>query len=728
MTSIYDIANDFSENTSRAIFLTGKAGTGKTTFLKNLRLHTRKQMAVVAPTGVAAINAGGVTMHSFFQLPFTPFVPTDEGRRNLLGKIKMTNIRRKVMQQLEILVIDEISMVRADILDAIDTILRHFRFRRNEPFGGVQVIYIGDLYQLPPVAVNEEWELLQNYYRTPFFFDSYVVQQQPPTYIELDKIFRQQNADFVQLLNEVRNDKLTEKGLELLKSRYKPNFQLSRHPDYIFLTTHNANANHINLEEMRRLKAKKFHFEAVIDGDFPEKNYPNDPVLELKLGAKVMFIANDNHQPRRYFNGKIGTVCEVDNKHIKVICEGEDDAIDVAYETWENIRYNVNRSSGLIEEQTLGTYTQYPLRLAWAITIHKSQGLTFDKAIIDAEWAFSSGQVYVALSRCRSLEGLVLTSGIRRESLYVDSSVVNYAQQKLPTEQLNEQLKQARAEYDEQILRSIYDFKFADGQCGQLLAHVNRHNDKLNLEGMDHAADLRRDIAALKKVGDTFQIQIHELYANHSDKLEERLKAAATYFKKELEDIIYNCTHSPAEIRDEDVAKDYKEMLKTLFSELSLKKHLVTGIVKDYTTEGYYRLRDNFRLPSFSFSTIDIFSKIKEKIKKESKKKKEKKSKIENTPSYIISGDMFKEGKNIAEIAQQRNYAVSTIEGHILRCINENLLNANDILDADIISGIRKLNSEGLSTTEIFAELEGNISYGEIRIALAGIPRPEKDS
>lgn len=719
--NIYDIANDFSENTSRAIFLTGKAGTGKTTFLKNLRAHTRKQMAVVAPTGVAAINAGGVTMHSFFQLPLTPFVPTEEGKRYLLANLKMTNIRRKVMQQLELLVIDEISMVRADTLDAVDTILRATRFRRDEPFGGVQVIYIGDLYQLPPVAVNEEWDLLRNYYRTPFFFDSCVAQQQPPVYIELDKIFRQRDTDFVQLLNEVRNDRLSDRGLELLKSRYVSDFKLSKHPDYIFLTTHNASANHINLEEMRRLKTKKYQYEAVIDGDFPEKNYPNDPVLELRVGAKVMFISNDCKQPRRYFNGKIGTVCELDEKNVKVLCEEDDEPIEVSHETWENVRYNVNRQTNQIEEQTLGTYTQLPLRLAWAITIHKSQGLTFDKAVIDAEWAFSSGQVYVALSRCRTLEGLVLTSNIRRESLYVEPTVVNYSQQKLPIPQLDEQLRRARAEYDEQVLRGVYDFKFADGQSGLLLSTINHNIHKVNPEGAEQVADIRREVASLKKVGDTFQLQIHELFFSDPDKLKERLKAAAVYFKDKLNNLIYHTSHSSAEIYDDELAKEYKEMLKILFGEIALKKHLITGIVKDYSAESYYNLRNSFRLPTYTFTVKDVFAEAEKKLKgKTATKKLEKKPKKEKKATHLVTLEIFNKTKSIEKTAEERVFAERTIETHLLKCAEDGLIKPTEFMSQEVIDGIRELAEQGLSTTEIFDNLSGNVSYFEIRMARAG--------
>ena len=724
LTPIYDIAKEFSENTSRSLFLTGKAGTGKTTFLKNLRRHTHKQIAVVAPTGVAAINAGGVTIHSFFQLPFTPFVPTEAGRKNLIKKIKMTNVRRKVMQQLEILVIDEISMVRADLLDAVDTVLRHFRYRNDVPFGGVQVIYIGDLYQLPPVVVPEEWELFSQFYKSPFFFDSYAVQQQPPVYIELDKIFRQSNADFVQLLNEVRNNRLTDKGFNMLKSRFNPGFKLSEHPDFIFLTTHNATANRINKEEMDKLPGEVFRYEATIQGEFPEKNYPNDPVLELKEGAKVMFIANDNGYPRRYFNGRIGTVTHLDESHIFVHCDDDEDDISVSNEIWENIRYGVNRETGQIEENELGCYIQFPLRLAWAITIHKSQGLTFDKAVIDAALAFSSGQVYVALSRCRSLEGIVLTSPIRRDSLVTDPSVVAYSNNRPTTAQLSSELVQAKEQYDVQLLQNVFDFHFANGQISHLQSLIKKHTDVFNPEGIEHAKELQKDIQELATIGERFEKQIETLYHDEV-KLCERLTAAADYFTERLDELNERCSHSPAAIFDIDVSKEYKEDLKNLFTELSLKKHLISNICDDHTAEGYYRFKNRFRVPTFHFKAKDIFEEKEEKKPKRSRKPKAEKA--AKKASHIITFELYQSGKSVDEIAEERMLAVSTIGQHLTRCVGMGLLDIHEFLDDDeLIHEIRKMAAAGGTVGDIFSAFEGNLDYMQIRMALAGDVSDEK--
>jgi len=506
--SVYDIAEEFVQFTGRSVFLTGKAGTGKTTFLRRMREQTHKQMAVVAPTGVAAINAGGVTIHSFFQLPFTPFVPTNEGRANLISKQQVTSVRRKVFQELELLIIDEISMVRADVLDAMDAVLRHYRYRYHEPFGGVQVIFIGDMYQLSPVVVGDEWDLLSQFYASPYFFHSQVIMQQTPVYIELDHIFRQTNQQFIQLLNEVRNDQLSTNGLELLNSRYDPDFRPHEDEGYITLTTHNRKADAINAEEMAKIDTAVFTYEAKIQGDFSDKSYPNDALLSLKVGAKVMFIANDVGVDRKYFNGKLGVVTSLSETEIFVTCNGETEPLLVNQETWQNIRYSVNQETNQIEEEELGSYTQFPLRLAWAITIHKSQGLTFDKVVIDAGAAFASGQVYVALSRCRSLDGIVLTTPINQRSLVVDEHVLNFSEKKIATTELERQVDLFKSQYNAEILRTAFDFAMITGITRSFVNYVGSLILDFNEETQPFLDSLQTHVYDLYGVSDKFQYQL----------------------------------------------------------------------------------------------------------------------------------------------------------------------------------------------------------------------------
>jgi ATP-dependent exoDNAse (exonuclease V) alpha subunit len=402
---IFDLAFRFVTETSEHIFLTGKAGTGKTTFLKYLKENCAKNIVVAAPTGVAAINAGGVTLHSLFQLPFHPFLPTRHNKDELLAKIRFNKQQQQLLRKMELLVIDEISMVRCDVMDAIDTILRSVRRNHETAFGGVQVLCIGDLYQLPPVVQNQEWAILQEYYDSPFFFDSLAVKEQMPLLIELNKIYRQKEDSFVRLLNKIRNNDMDADDFEDLHLRFDPGFRPTEDQKYITLSSHNRQADEINQRQINQLLSPAHTYNAEIEDDFPEHLNPVDRALVLKKGAQVMFMKNDAVY-KRYFNGKIGVIKSLEDEKIVVECDGYD--IDVPKETWENSKYTLNRTDGKLEQQTLGTFTQYPLRLAWAITIHKSQGLTFEKVMIDAGSAFSSGQVYVALSRCTSLEGIVL--------------------------------------------------------------------------------------------------------------------------------------------------------------------------------------------------------------------------------------------------------------------------------------------------------------------------------
>ena len=599
----YQLANDFALFTNRSIFLTGKAGTGKTTFLRKLKKETKKQMAVVAPTGVAAINAGGTTMHSFFQLPFNPYIPTAEGKKNLIEKLKMHGNRRKVLQELELLVIDEISMVRADVLDAVDTILRHVRYRNNEPFGGVQVIFIGDMFQLSPVATDEEWRLLSQYYSSPYFFHSLVIQQQQPVYIELDKIFRQTNVDFIRLLNEIRNNCLSVEGLVLLQSRYNSQFVPPRDDTYITLTTHNFKADQINTEELLKVKGKTFTFDAEIQGEYPEKSYPTEKELVLKIGAKVMFLKNDTETPRRFFNGKIGVVEDIDEESITIKCPDDYESIELGKAVWENIRYSTNQSTKQIEEEVLGKFIQYPLRLAWAITIHKSQGLTFDKAVIDAGAAFAAGQVYVALSRCRSLEGLVLLSKINPNSIQNDRQIVEHERNKLPMEELELQLNESRNLYRNFILMQLFDFKNAVGQISRLIKETTEVINSFNNETLPFLNDILRQTQALQEVAAKFQQQLQRILENRpvsEEHLQERLAAAIDFFNVKMKNLIETLRQSPATTDSKQNASDYNDVIRMIFSNIAQKSYLFHGLKYKFSVEDYFVLKNTFTLPDFN--------------------------------------------------------------------------------------------------------------------------------
>ncbi len=392
---VFQLAVQFVNQTARPVFLTGRAGTGKTTFLKFIRENSFKKMAVVAPTGVAAINAGGTTIHSFFQLPFGPFIPTPQFGWNpeapgytdpnsLFRNIRFNASKRELLQELELLIIDEISMVRADMLDAVDAVLRHFRQQPLVPFGGLQVLYIGDLFQLPPVVSKEEWNLLQQHYASPFFFDAQVIRQAPPVYLELNKIYRQNEAEFIRILNNIRNNRMEPEDLERLHDYYQPEFMAPSNDHYITLTSHNAKADNINREELGKLRGHQHTFEATVTGEFNDKAFPAEKMLTLKDGAQVMLIKNDKGEARRYYNGKIGVIKKITEEKILISFPDDPDDLTLEKETWKNIRYNYNKEKDKIVEEELGTFSQYPIRLAWAITIHKSQGLTFEKAVIDA--------------------------------------------------------------------------------------------------------------------------------------------------------------------------------------------------------------------------------------------------------------------------------------------------------------------------------------------------------
>jgi hypothetical protein len=598
----FSLAADLVNYTSKSIFLTGKAGTGKTTFLKYIKQNCSKQLAVVAPTGVAAINAGGTTIHSFFQLPFSPFVPGPNSSSELLGKIKMTGDKRKILQSLELLIIDEISMVRCDLLDSIDVVLRSFRSRYSEPFGGVQLLFIGDMHQLPPVAKEDQWSILSQAYETPYFFSSHVIQQSNPLYISFEKIYRQSDERFINLLNGVRNNQLDQKGMDLLNSLYQPDFRPGKDDGYIILSTHNHKTDKINEEELNRLDAPQLSFKATIEGEFYENSYPTDELLRIKVGAQVMFIKNDTEKIRRYYNGKIGTITKIEDDKISVQCKNEDNVIEVRKEKWENIRYTHDKNTQQIDEDVIGSFTQYPLRLAWAITIHKSQGLTFERAVIDAGAAFAPGQVYVALSRCTSLEGIALHSRINFGSLANDERIHHFSKTASSEKEIEEQLEEAKHNHQGILLKELFHFTSITKASEDLQKIVIDNASSFNAEANDWLNTLNERLAAIQLVAEKFIPHLNLLLSEpgepqKNEKLQARIIAASKYFEEQLKGIEEMIKSSPAATDSRENAKNYNQQLFELFTIVTEKLFLFTNCINGFDGTNWYSNKKQFKVP-----------------------------------------------------------------------------------------------------------------------------------
>ena len=590
------LAWNFVNNTNRNIFLTGKAGTGKTTFLHKLKMKSEKRMIVVAPTGVAAINAKGVTIHSFFQMPFGPILPDTDLNSSTSFSRKFSKTKIDIIKSLDLLVIDEISMVRADLLDGIDKTLRRFK-NRNLVFGGVQLLMIGDLQQLSPVIKEYEWRLLSPFYKNAFFFSSQSYQQCNAITIELKHIYRQENPLFIKILNEIRSNKLSESSAIELNKRYQPEFVPNENDGYISLTTHNNKASLTNQQELEKLKSELKTYKAIINGNFPEHSYPNKEELKLKIGAQVMFVKNDSSPEKRYYNGKIGKIILLDKDEVVVNCPDDDFNIVTKPEVWENIKYTVDSVTKAISEDKIGSYTQMPLRLAWSITIHKSQGLTFEKAIIDAEGAFAHGQTYVALSRCKSLEGLVLKSKITSNQIISDGNVITFNEEAEAKQPNDDVLQQSKRIFQLDLISEIFDFYKFIYPANRILDiyYKNRSSIEGNIETPLNT--IKNSITNLLKVSTSFNTQLKSLgnsldIPESNTSIQERFVKAIIYFKNQIKSTIETSLKDFSFTTDnKTIEKDINKQYEALEELLATKLLFFEGLKMEFNVQKFLKLR-----------------------------------------------------------------------------------------------------------------------------------------
>ncbi len=805
-----ELAFDYVCNTNKNIFLTGKAGTGKTTFLQKLKNEPVKRMAVVAPTGVAAINAGGMTIHSFFQLPFGLFLP--EYAQDANRQRRFTREKINLLQSLDLLVIDEVSMVRADLLDAVDEVLRRYKDRQH-PFGGVQLLMIGDLHQLPPVVKDEEWDLLRQHYDTPYFFSSKALQQTNPVAIELKHIYRQSDRLFIDLLNKVRDNKLDEEVLEKLNSRYVPDFEANTDEAYITLTSHNASAQAINAENLANISGDIHRFKADIKGDFPTHAYPTEEILELKIGAQVMFVKNDVSREKRYYNGKIGQITKINDDSIYVKCPDDEDIICVTTVEWTNVKYTLNEKTKEVSEEVIGSFLQYPLRLAWAITIHKSQGLTFERAIIDAQSAFAHGQVYVALSRCKSFEGIVLRSPIIYSSVKTDTKVKNYteAADKNPPDEAH--LQQSKHDFQQSLLSELFDYQLLKRYFEQMkrvfLTHQQTINADAFLQFQEIAEKAENEVFTIAK---KFKTQLHQFFQQpelpeSNAVLQARVEKASAWFLEKINTLLLDSKKITFLTDNKSVEKGAAEALENLHRELFVKNACLKASEKGFSTKAYLRAKADAQI-DFKASTspvatafgaapknaphpelymalkswrddvaaennvenylvlptrallelVELLPATPAALKKvkgigEAKSKRygtqildiiqeyciakglegaqlslsetPKKAKID---TKMLSFELFKSGKNVAAIAQERGLTTSTVEGHLGHYIEKGELDIFSIMDKEKVNTLTEYvkSHPTEQLTPIKEHFGDAYSFGEIRWVLHYLKQMEK--
>jgi len=746
--SVAEFTEHFINQTNRSVFLTGKAGTGKTTLLRKIVASTYKNTVIVAPTGIAALNAGGVTIHSFFQLPFGTFIPdfetppgtviACENKTSIKRHFNMNKRRLDIIRSLELLIVDEVSMLRCDLLDAMDWTLRTIR-KTNEPFGGVQVLFIGDLFQLPPVVKNEEWNVLRNYYGGIHFFHAQVFMEERPVFMELDKIYRQDDATFIQILNNLRENRLEKSDVERINQNVISQEEFKKLKGYITLTTHNAKADEINEKELLALKEKSFFYEAEIEGEFPQHMYPIGQGMELKVGAQIMFIKNDISFDKNFYNGKMGVIDFLGKEEIIVHFPDEKKKITVEKFEWNNIRYTLDSNTQEIKEEILGTFVHYPIRLAWAITVHKSQGLTFDKAVLDVGDAFAPGQAYVAFSRLRSLEGLRLLRPLVFKSIATDSATVAFTQNKTPKASFPQLLESESAGYLKNKLKQRFDWyelklKWSVHNGSYALATPKSEKAKQ----ATWSKGLLQEIESLHEPAVKFGKQLDQLFGEQPLRLDfiaQRVDAAYDYFFAPFDKILLSVYRKIAELKLVKKTRQFTDELEELseeilFTILELKKaKLLMRAVADgvVVTKNLFEVPEiqNYKITKIALIENEFRNQKVEQLwadentstlkiggKKKAAEKKEKKN------TYEITLELLEKGMKPEDIARERQLSLSTVNSHFVQLLKTEKIELSQVLPNERIIQLESL-LEGInesSLSRIMEEVEGAVTYDELKL------------